>query len=203
MDQATAGPRRMPRPEAAAACRRLHLNRKAAEPTLAVLHTHMPYTTALCCLEDPSLPMIHQVRLRTLCLTLNPGPCVCEQRAVQLMRVKIGALMHGEGRNSDCEHLGVLHERSLRPHARPPSRHGSGCQDGADTADSRWGSPDSCLSAHAEGLALQTALRFWKEIAYDPCLDLYVDTCEAGDRMAGDVCLRPQWSTALPDQMSP
>ena len=26
---------------------RLHLNRKAPTPTLAVLHTHMPYTTAL------------------------------------------------------------------------------------------------------------------------------------------------------------
>ena len=40
-------------------CSRLHLNRKT--PTLAVLHTHMPYTTALCGLELPELPGIHQV----------------------------------------------------------------------------------------------------------------------------------------------
>lgn len=38
---------------------RLHLNRKAT--TNAVLHTHMPYTTALCGLDFPKLPMIHQV----------------------------------------------------------------------------------------------------------------------------------------------
>ena len=41
---------------------RLHLNRTT--PTLAVLHTHMPYTTALCGLELPALPMIHQNPLK-------------------------------------------------------------------------------------------------------------------------------------------
>lgn len=43
---------------------RLHLNRKAPTPTLAVLHTHMPYTTALCGLEYPKMPMIHQNPLK-------------------------------------------------------------------------------------------------------------------------------------------
>ena len=51
-------------------CRRIHLNRKAKEPTLAVLHTHMPYATALCCLQDNQLPMIHQVGWCLACLHL-------------------------------------------------------------------------------------------------------------------------------------
>ena len=51
-------------------CRRIHLNRKAKEPTLAVLHTHMPYATALCCLQDNQLPMIHQVGRCPACLHL-------------------------------------------------------------------------------------------------------------------------------------
>ncbi|KAK9819460.1 hypothetical protein WJX74_008270 [Apatococcus lobatus] len=41
---------------------RLHLKRP--RETLAVLHTHQPWSTALALLEDPTLPMVHQNCLR-------------------------------------------------------------------------------------------------------------------------------------------
>ncbi|KAK9803325.1 hypothetical protein WJX73_002574 [Symbiochloris irregularis] len=41
---------------------RFHMARP--KEAAVVFHTHMPWTTSICCLEDPKLPMIHQNCLR-------------------------------------------------------------------------------------------------------------------------------------------
>lgn len=46
-------------PELSGAC--IHLGVRRSRPgTQVVMHTHTPYATALGCLEDPSLMMVHQ-----------------------------------------------------------------------------------------------------------------------------------------------